>query len=299
MKSQFLILSLFLIFNFGCKNSSKKQIDNGIENETIQIKKNKFLRENTWLLNRGLINVESIIYDHKNHFFYASNGIDYKIGKDGFISKISKNGELKELKWIKGLNRPTGMAIHNNLLYVADINALVIINIENGEIIKKLMEPLENSGLNDVAINNKGQIFVTASFTNSIYYAKEEKLELWIQDNEKLKWANGIIANNERIIVAGMSLNTINLNTKKIDNINLIPKVEDFDGVISDGSGNYFLTTVDKKAIWYLKNGQIEMLKEDGSYFGDLEFIPELNRLYIPRGNHREKKYFITEIELK
>ncbi len=299
MKSRFLIVSLFLIFYFGCKNSSKKQTDNVIEGEIKQIRTSKFSHENTWLLDKGLINVESIIYDHENQFFYASNGIDYKIGNDGFISKISKNGELKKLKWIKGLNRPTGMAIHNNLLYVADVNALVIINVHNGEVVQKLIEPIKNSGLNDVAISNDGEIFVTASFIHSIYHVNEGKLELWLNHNEKLKWANGIMVEKENVIVAGMQLNTININSKKIHKLNLTPEVQDFDGIVSDGLGNYFVTTVEKKAIWHLNGEQITKLKEADSYFGDLEFIRKKNKLYIPRGNHKEHKYFISVIELR
>lgn len=299
MKLQLLILLFLLIFNFGCKNNSKKQIDTGIDNKTEKrIEEKKFI-ENTWLLNKGLINVESIIYDYENHLFFASNGLDYKIGNDGFISKISKNGELIKLKWIKGLNRPTGMAIHNNLLYVADVNTLVVIDIQNGEIIQKLIEPIKNSGLNDVAISDSGQIFVTASFTHSVYIVSEGKLKLWLQHDEKLKWANGILIDNENLVVAGMQLNTININSKKIDEVNLSPQVEDFDGIVSDSLGNYFLTTVDKKAIWYLKDEQITKLKEDDSYFGDLELIRGTNKLYIPRGNHKENKYFISVIELK
>ncbi len=299
MKSQFLILPFLLIFNFSCKNSSKKQIDEEIVSGAKQISANEFLNENTWFLNKGLINVESIVYDHKNRFFYASNGIDYKIGNDGFISKISENGELKKLKWIKGLNRPTGMAIHNNLLYVADVNALVIINIQNGEIIQKLIEPIENSGLNDVAISNDGEVFVTASFIHSIYHVNEGKLKLWLQNDEKLKWANGIIVEKENVIVAGMHLNIININSKKIRKLNFNPEVQDFDGIVSDSLGNYFLTTVEKKAIWHLKGERITKLKEADSYFGDLEFIRKTNKLYIPRGNHKRNEYFISVLELK
>ena len=299
MKSQFLILLFFLITNCGCQSRSKTQIDKQNESEEKQISSVKFLHENTWLLNKGLKNIESVVYDHKNQHFYASNGIDYKIGNDGFISKISKSGELIKLKWIKGLNRPTGMAIHKDLLYVADVNVLVIINIQNGEIIKRLNEPIANSGLNDVAISNDGEVFVTASFIHSIYHVEEGKLKLWLQHGEKLKWANGIIVDKENLLVAGMQLNTININSKKIDKLNLNPEVQDFDGIVSDGSGNYFLTTVEKKAIWRLNGEQITKLEEADSYFGDLELIRKTNTLYIPRGNHKENKYFISVVKIE
>ena len=299
MKSQLLIVPFLLIFNLGCKNSSKPQIDEGIVSGTKQISTSQILNERIWLLNKGLHNVESIVYDHKNHFFYASNGMDYKIGKDGFISKIAENGALIKLKWIEGLNRPTGMAIHNNLLYVADVNALVIINLQNGEIIQKLIEPVENSGLNDVAISADGEVFVTASFIHSIYHVNEGKLKLWLQNDEKLKWANGIIVEKENVIVGGIHLNSINIDSKKIQKLNFNHAVQDFDGIASDSLGNYFLTTVEKKAIWHLKGERITKLKEANSYFGDLEFIRKANTLFIPRGNHKKNEYFISAIELK
>lgn len=299
MKSQVFIVLFFLTLNFSCKNSSKEQTGDTSAGVESQVNTSKFSLENTWLLNSGLINVESIVYDRKNEFFYLSNGIDYKVGNDGFISKVSKNGELIKLKWVKGLNRPTGMAIHNNLLYVADVNALVIINIQSGEIIQSLMEPIENSGLNDVAINKDGEVFVTASFVHAIFHLRGGKLELWLHDDEKLQWANGIIVENENVIVAGMQLNSININTKTIDRLNLNPEAQDFDGIETDGLGNYYLTTVEKKAIWHLNGDKITMLKEADSYFGDLELIRKTKKLYIPRGNHKENKYFISVVELK
>lgn len=250
---------------------------------------------NDWVKNEGLLNVESIIYDEVNQVFYATNGIDYEPGTNGFISKISENGKLQELKWIEHLNRPTGMAIQDSLLYVADVNSLVVINTRNGKIVEKFLEPIANSGLNDVSISKKGKVYVSASFVHSIFRLNNGTLELWSKDEEKLKWANGLIANDKQIVVAGLNLSTINTDSKRITQIELNAPIKDFDGIVADGLGGYFLTTVENSGLFHV-NAQknITKLMEGDVYFGDLEFNPDRKEIYIPRGNKKTGEFFIT-----
>ena len=55
------------------------------------------------------------------------------------------------------------MAIYNDHLYVADIDELVKIKIENRRIVKKYATAEKNPLLNDVAITSNGQVYITAS----------------------------------------------------------------------------------------------------------------------------------------
>ncbi|MCL6274942.1 hypothetical protein M3P19_13050 [Muricauda sp. 2012CJ35-5] len=287
MNKRLIILSLVLIL-IGCKNQS----DQTARSWDIPSSKN-------WN-HHGFLNVESITYDNLNQVFYVSNGLDYKPGSNGFISKISKEGQLMDLKWVTGLNRPTGMAIYDSILYVADVNSLVQINTKNGKIINRFAEPISNSGLNDVAITKKGEVFVSASFVHSIFKLNNGVLEQWLKEPEKLKLANGICFQNDKLVVAGLDISSIDLGSKEIALLPLNPMIKDFDGISPDGQGGYFLTTVENSGLYYFngKENIIKLLQTD-AYFGDIEFNPKNNVLYAPRGEKNAAEFFISELILE
>ncbi|MGW9685695.1 hypothetical protein [Flagellimonas sp. 2504JD1-5] len=247
-----------------------------------------------WVTGDLLQNVESVAYDPVNHVYYASCGKDYKLGTNGYISKISSTGELLEATWIKNLNRPTGMAIRDNILYVADINRLLIIDIAKGQVMESIPEPIPNSGLNDVAVNHKGDLFITASFVHSIFKLEQEHLEIFIEDDEKLKWANGITFVGKDLIVGGTNLVKIDIASKKIDVLILKPSIADFDGIVSDGIGGLYATTVENSALWYInENLEVKEMASGGGYFGDLDYLVSQKKLSIARGNKETNTFFI------
>ena len=140
---------------------------------------------------------ESVIYDKKREQIYVSNGIGYGHNGKGFIAKLSKVGAVLDLRWIEGLNRPTGMAIIDDKLFVADIDVLRVIDLGNGEQIQSYKVEAENPMLNDVAISIDGEIYVTASGNHSVYQLKNEQLTQIIQDDKLLQYANGIVTNGK------------------------------------------------------------------------------------------------------
>lgn len=289
---------LFLLISFSaCQTNTVEQTQTHSKTSAVKNPgaKNNISLKQDWIYSDGLESVESVVYDKENQVLYASNGKDYKPGKDGFISKISIEGKLLELNWVSGLNRPTGMAIHKGKLYVGDVNSLLIIDTKQGRILQRIKEPIENSGLNDVSINQKGEVFVTASFVHSVFKLEEDKLERWLQDEEKLKWANGIVAGEEQITVGGLDLFSIDISSKKITQIDLNPFVQDFDGIAKNEANEYFLTTVDNSALWFMDDkAQVTKLIKDDAYFSDLSYVPSLSKIFVARGNKEVGQYFIS-----
>ena len=259
----------------------------------------QIVSEERWFDNSGLLNVESILYDSASKTYYASNGVNYRPGSDGFLSKFSFDKDQFELKWVEGLSRPTGMALIDSFLYVADVNVLVVINAFTGEIISRHPEPILNSGLNDVAINQEGQVFVTASFIHAVLRLEEGGLVVWRQDTTKLQWANGILAETDRVIVGGQYLSHIDLASREINIVELSSPVRDFDGLTSDGRRGYFLSTVENRGLYYWDGNQtIRSLSLSGGYYGDFAFDVANKKLLIPRGTHQPQEYYISEFSL-
>ncbi len=299
IKQAFTQIFLFLLL-VGCRHQSKTKLVPQSSEPVESRKVWTITSSKEWVKNQGLLNVESIIYDFSNKVFYATNGLDYKPGTQGFISKLSKNRELLELKWVTDLNRPTGMAIRDSILYVADVDVLLAININTGKITKKFSEPIPNSGLNDVSINPKGEVYVSASFVHAIFKLHNDTLEVWKRDDTKLKWVNGLVAKDDYVFAGGQGFNSIRTDSKWIDTISLKPPIKDFDGMVADGSGGFFLTTVENSGLYHVNAlRQVDTLLLEDTYFGDLEFDPNQKKLYIPRGNHETREYFISVLSLK
>ncbi len=298
-----IVIFVLLIFNIlACKENpstgSNPSFQDHVTVKKTEFKGRKILSQSEWVKNEGLTNVESVVYDSVLNVFFASCGKNYELGLAGFISKISVDGELLDLKWIDSLNRPTGIAIHDRQLFVADIVDLVVVDIDKGTILNKYKEPLQNSGLNDVAISQSGEVYVSASAKNAIYKLQDGTLINWASDADRLKWANGLLVSDEQLIVGGMNLVSIDINSRNISEVNYPSNISDFEGVASDGHGGYYVSTVDNSAFWHIdKDGNAIELLKDGDYFGDLQFIPP-NKLVVARGNHDRGEYYLSYIEL-
>lgn len=90
-------------------------------------------------------------------YFYVSNMADKTEG-NGFISRISRKWKDQDHTWVTGLNDPKGIVVREDKLYVTDVTHLVEIDLQSGEIIKRI--PVEGAkSLNDTAMDEEGVIF--------------------------------------------------------------------------------------------------------------------------------------------
>ena len=264
-----------------------------------------------WETPDDLKNPESVVYAPKQNVLYVSNidGKPDQKDQNGFISKISpSNGSIVELNWITGLNAPKGMAIYNNnsssRLYVSDITDLVEIDIGSGKIIKRFNAP-GSVFLNDVALDNQGNIYVSDTVTDTIYKldanAKDSNntsLQAWLQ-SPQLNGPNGLHIDNtkNRLIVAslgnmskpGAGIEVVDLKNKTISSLGKEGTTSPFgglDGIESDATGTRYYVT-DNPA------GKIYSVNSDGTVYitlidlhtqgaADLGFIPNQSAIIIP-----------------
>lgn len=258
-----------------------------------------------WETPKDLKNPESVAYAPSQNVLFVSNvnGNPDEKDQNGFISKISLNGSVIELNWITGLNGPKGIAIssNNNTLYISDITDLVEIDIDNAKIIKRLNAP-GSAFLNDVAIDNDGNVYVSDTVTNTIYKLDGNNdtstLQAWLQ-TPQLNGPNGLHVDNtkNRLIVAsfgnfskpGAGIQAIDLKTQKISNLGNNGTTSPFgglDGIESDIVDTHYYVT-DYPA------GRVYIVNTDGTGYGnlvdlhtqgtaDLGFVPAQNTIIIP-----------------
>jgi len=244
----------------------------------------------SWVCTAAFEKLESTVYDYKRDCIYVSNGKQYGPGKDGFISKVSSTGQLMELHWIRDLNRPTGMAIHHDRLYVADVNVLLILDLTSNIILNRIEVPMKY-GLNDVAISKDGTVFATASAIHAVLKLEGQTLKVWKQDKELLMWANGIQASPEGLWVGGEHAVQLTFEGEIIQRLAVEPQVRDFEGIAPIGANRFLASTVENSALYLMDDEKSSLLLQAEGYFGDLEFISDKNKLIIVQGNHQKESY--------
>jgi DNA-binding beta-propeller fold protein YncE len=113
---------------------------------------------------------ESVLYDVAEKMLYVSN-IDGASGaKDGkgHISKIGTDGKTINMHWVKGLHAPKGMAVFGNMLYVADVDAIIGIEKSTGTI-KSTTHVPGAKFLNDLTVAPSGTLYFSDSETGIIH----------------------------------------------------------------------------------------------------------------------------------
>ena len=153
---------------------------------------------------------ESVLVDAVHKCIYVANiGGKQPWAKDGvgFISKLSLDGKMIEKVWVDGFNAPKGMAIANHLLYVADVDRIVAIDIHKAKI--KAEYPVKGGmNINDVAPINKKDVIFSDSGGRSVYSLIAGKYSKMV-DSTFLKRPNGVLVNgNTTYILDNNAINT-------------------------------------------------------------------------------------------
>lgn len=145
---------------------------------------------------------ESVLVDRQNNCLYVSNiGGKEPWLKDGngFISKLSMDGNVIERVWAKGLNGPKGMTLIKDKLFVADIDQIAVIDIKSGKIIKTHVCK-DCMTLNDVTDGKGKKILVTDSRGRSLYEV-DGKNYIKLIDSTMVTRPNGILTSNKETYI--------------------------------------------------------------------------------------------------
>jgi hypothetical protein len=206
----------------------------------------------------------------------GASDVDFK----GGIALLSQSGMTVNKEWIKGLNAPKGMGIYKDIMYVADINRVIKIDVKTARILKKI--DIEGTiFLNDIAIDSKGNVFVSDTRLNNIYKITDDQPTLYL---ENIKSANGLkTIKTDLFILSGPELIKIDANQK----ITTIAK-----GLESGGDGlepldkNTFIASCWSGLVYTINlDGKVLKLldtREEKINTADIGYNPKLKILYIP-----------------
>lgn len=237
---------------------------------------------------------ESVCYFPDDHSLFVSciNGNPVDKDGNGFISKISLSGDIIMQKWIEGLNAPKGMGLYKNLLYVTDIDRIVLIDVTTSEIVEEF-QIKDAKFLNDIAIDQEGNVFITDMATNKIHLLSNNKVETWFEDSEIIS-PNGLLVSKSDLVVGTKNgIFHIRLKDKKF--WHMVKNTGGIDGIKIFQENNYIISDWSGKVqLVNMEDEPIELLNttDQGINAADFEFISESNWIFIPTfGNNRVMAY--------
>jgi hypothetical protein len=239
---------------------------------------------------------ESVVQDPATGAIYVSNiagAVMEKNGK-GFIAKLRPDGTFIARQWIKGLNAPTGLALHDRTLYVADVDELVEINIASGEITNRY-EAKGAIFLNDVAVGEDGTVYVSDTPMNTIWRLKDGSFEPWLADDD-LNGPNGLLVQGGKLIVASFGklagegqkqelggILAIDLEDQSISKLGDGEAIGNLDGLQVLQPGIYLVTDWAAGGLYRVDaKGKAERLIKLNKGSADLTYLPDKKTVLIP-----------------
>ncbi|HEX5930981.1 MAG TPA: hypothetical protein VFY74_04415 [Methyloceanibacter sp.] len=242
---------------------------------------------------KGLAQPESVVQDPATGALYVSNIAGAVMQKDGngFIAKLRPDGTVVTREWVKGLNAPTGLALHDRTLYAADVDELLEINVASGEIVKRHAAK-GAIFLNDVAVAQDGTVYVSDTPMNAIWRLKDGTFEPWLA-NDALNGPNGLLVLGDKLIVASFGklpdqgspelggLIAVDLKDQSVSKLR-DDAIGNLDGLQSLAPGIYLVTDWAAGGLYRVGKGKAERLLKLNKGSADFVYFPDQKTVLVP-----------------
>jgi len=237
--------------------------------------------EKLWESADILTTSESVCYnpDSKEIYVACINGNPTDKDGNGFIAKLSLNGEVMIQKWITGLDAPKGMGISKGHLFVTDINRVHKISITDEKVVKEFKVDGAEF-LNDITVGPDGAVYISDMSTNKIHRIVKNKIEMFFDNDEIIK-PNGLTFEDKNLLIGTKNgIFTLNISDKSLQH--LVKNTGSIDGLELDGKGNYIISDwsgkvqlvhPDKPAIELLNTTDYNINAADIEYIADRELL--------------------------
>lgn len=251
---------------------------------------------------------ESVVWDESSNSWYVSNfgGTIFadesgmaplKADENGFITKLSANGEIETLKWITGLHAPKGLGVNDGKLYAADVGQIVIMDIAGARIESRIAVP-NSQFLNGLAIDpSNGDVYVSDMMTNQIlrYSQGSRETELFLE-SEDLEMPNGLYVDGHTLVVGAWGVITdpatfgtdvkgrvklIDLESKTVTNVGEEP-IANIDGIFKFGDDYIVTDWAAGELIRISADGSATVLKSGYSNCAGIGFDADRKIVAIP-----------------
>ena len=249
----------------------------------------------------GFSTPESVLHDTAADIYLVSNISGAPVAKDddGFISRLSPDGEVEQLKWIDGaaadvtLHGPKGLAIRGDTLYVADIDCVRLFVRTTGTPAGEVCFP-GATFLNDVGVDGNGVLYVTdsgltAEFTSSgadaLWSFTPDGQTSKLQQGDSLGRPNGVAFNDGDGFVVTFGSGEIYRFGPDYVRRTVLPGAEgrQLDGIVFTDDGGYLFSSWGDRAVHHVDaQGATSRLLEDVESPADIGYDAGRNRVLVP-----------------
>ena len=225
---------------------------------------------------------ESTLYYPAEKIIFVSNIDGQSNEKDlkGSISKLGTDGKTIQEAWAVNLSAPKGMGIHQNKMYVADLDEVVVLDLSSGKVLHRI--PVAGAVfLNDVTIHADGTVYVSDSRTGKIHQVKDTVVTTYMENKNGV---NGLLSSGDDLYIA------VKDTLWKVDKDKNLHKIADGIDASSDGivetAGKDLIVSCWSGIIYYIsKDGNKKVLidtRKEKINTADIGLDVENNILYVP-----------------
>ena len=255
----------------------------------------------TLMVKEGIATPESVLYDVEADVYLVSNinGSPVEADDNGFISRVSPEGKIEQLKWIDGateavkLNAPKGMTIAAGVLYVTDVDRIRKFDAKSGEPKGEIV--IKGAAfLNDIALGPDGTLYVTDSGlkagpnglvstgTDAVYKIVKDQPKPLIR-GKNLNGPNGVIADESGVWVVSYGANELyNVKSGKKADVKKLPK-GGLDGIVKTNDGRILVTSWEANQVFGSGPGEdFSVVVPDAKSPADMGYDLKRNRVMIP-----------------
>jgi hypothetical protein len=249
----------------------------------------------------GFMTPESVLHDATGDLYLVSNINGAPAAKDdnGFISRLTPDGQVDSLKWITGesenvtLHAPKGMAIKGDTLYVADIDCVKMFVRSTGAAAGEVCIA-GATFLNDVGVDANGTLYVTDTGVNADF-SDNQSDAVWrftadgqtnkLAEGNQLGGPNGIAFNDEGAYVVTYGTGEIYQVGPDGLRRNVLPGTEGraLDGIEFTSDGGYLFSSWGDRAVHRVDAmGTSSLLVENVESPADIGYDARRNRVLVP-----------------
>lgn len=254
----------------------------------------------------GLNHPESVFYDAQSDAYLVSNVNGTPLAQDnnGFISRVSPDGKVLDLKWIAGgvggvtLNSPTGIAVVGTTLYVADVHSIRKFDLKTGKPKGSITIP-GTSFLNDLTSDAAGSVYASdmgATYgakgfeptgTDAIYKISPAGRVSVLAKGKQLKEPNGVLAlPNGKLQVVSFATGSREIYTLDANGVmGEVVKLPGgaLDGVIRTNDGHLLVSSWETSSIYTVDaQGNATVLADKLPSIADIGWDSKRDRVMSP-----------------
>lgn len=267
----------FIAFFILLSCQAKKSADKSGSTEPLT-----FSLTELWRTDTIMKTPEAVRYDPDREVLYVANMNRIDEGNNtGFITRMAPDGTVIDLHWVDGLNEPRGMDIYNNHLYATDMDRLIVIDLETGELVESI--PVEGAVfLNDLAIGKDGTVYFSDSRGGKLQYYKGGEIVDWFPEYPN---PNGLVDAGEDLIVCATKVGEIwRVNKASGEHVVMATGING-DGIEHSGIDNYYIVSEWAGRMHVIGNDTIQTVLDTSKEeinSADIGYNPEKRIIYVP-----------------